>query len=198
MRRRSLICTGARRNPATCGTNPDNGRRQSDATLRSKAENRGVVVTEAGWHLRLIDSCSTQLKSQGPSRICNESKEEEEEDSEVWWGHRCRGRGCWPTTSSEPSRTCVLSSSRSASEQRANILQRKFRTGNGWSQGQTGLFVPSSLHSLQFATRDYPGNPIHMSIIGLCWQTRQMCLSATRSAGSVRDQLPTFGVFPGQ
>jgi len=26
----------------------------------------------------LIDSCITQLKAQGPSRACNESKEEEE------------------------------------------------------------------------------------------------------------------------
>ena len=38
-----------------------------------------VVVTEAGSFLRLIDSCVTQLKAQGPSRTCNESKEEEEE-----------------------------------------------------------------------------------------------------------------------
>ena len=29
------------------------------------------------WDLRLIDSCITQLKVQGPSRTCNESKEEE-------------------------------------------------------------------------------------------------------------------------
>ena len=28
--------------------------------------------------MRLIDSCITQLKAQGPSRTCNESKEEEE------------------------------------------------------------------------------------------------------------------------
>ena len=28
--------------------------------------------------MRLIDSCITQLKVQGPSRTCNESKEEEE------------------------------------------------------------------------------------------------------------------------
>ena len=34
--------------------------------------------TEAGSYLRLIDSCITQLKAQGPSRTCNESKEEEE------------------------------------------------------------------------------------------------------------------------
>ena len=27
------------------------------------------------WDLRLIDSCITQLKAQGPSRTCNESKE---------------------------------------------------------------------------------------------------------------------------
>ena len=29
-------------------------------------------------HVRLIDSCITQLKAQGPSKACNESKEEEE------------------------------------------------------------------------------------------------------------------------
>ena len=34
--------------------------------------------TEAGSCLRLIDSCITPLKAQGPSRTCNESKEEEE------------------------------------------------------------------------------------------------------------------------
>ena len=36
--------------------------------------------TEAGSYFRLIDSCITQLKAQGPSRTCNESKEEEEAD----------------------------------------------------------------------------------------------------------------------
>ena len=32
--------------------------------------------TEAGSYLRRIDFCITQLKAQGPSRTCNESKEE--------------------------------------------------------------------------------------------------------------------------
>ena len=35
---------------------------------------------EAGSYLRLIDSCITQLKAQGLSRTCNESKEEEEDE----------------------------------------------------------------------------------------------------------------------
>ena len=35
-------------------------------------------ATEAGSHLRRIDSGITQLTAQGPSRTCNESKEEEE------------------------------------------------------------------------------------------------------------------------
>jgi len=35
-------------------------------------------------YLRLIDSCITQLKAQGPSRTCNESKEEEEGFLGVW------------------------------------------------------------------------------------------------------------------
>jgi len=47
-------------------------------TLTFKPENRCVVVTEAGSYVRLIDFCITQLKAQGPSRTCNESKEEEE------------------------------------------------------------------------------------------------------------------------
>jgi len=37
--------------------------------------------TEAGSYLRLIDSFITQLKAQGPSRTCDESKEGEEEDN---------------------------------------------------------------------------------------------------------------------
>ena len=35
--------------------------------------------SEAGSYLRLIDSCITQRKAQGPSRTCNERKEGEEE-----------------------------------------------------------------------------------------------------------------------
>jgi len=46
------------------------------AQLPSLLSNSG---TEAGSYLRLIDSCITQLKAQGPSRTCNESKEEEED-----------------------------------------------------------------------------------------------------------------------
>ena len=34
-------------------------------------------------YLRLIDSCITQLKAQGPARTCNESNEEEGEDPQV-------------------------------------------------------------------------------------------------------------------
>ena len=37
-----------------------------------------LVLTQQPY-LRLIDSCITQLKAQGPSRTCNESKEKEEQ-----------------------------------------------------------------------------------------------------------------------
>ena len=39
--------------------------------------------TEAGSYVRLEDSFITQLKAQGPSRTCNESREEEEEDIKI-------------------------------------------------------------------------------------------------------------------
>ena len=42
-----------------------------------------------------IDSCITQLKAQGPSRSCNESKEEEEEVSMSGFGVRVSGFGLW-------------------------------------------------------------------------------------------------------
>jgi hypothetical protein len=40
---------------------------------------------EAGSYLRLIHSCITQLKIQGPSRTCDESTEEKEEEEEEGW-----------------------------------------------------------------------------------------------------------------
>jgi len=39
--------------------------------------------SEAGSYLRLIDSCISKIKAQGPSRTCNESKEEYREHREV-------------------------------------------------------------------------------------------------------------------
>ena len=41
----------------------------------------GQVRVVAGSYLRFMHSCITQLKAQGPSRTCNESKEEEVSDS---------------------------------------------------------------------------------------------------------------------
>ena len=35
--------------------------------------------SEAGSYLRPIDSCIPQIQAQGPSRTCDESKEEEED-----------------------------------------------------------------------------------------------------------------------
>ena len=43
--------------------------------------------------MRLIGSCITQLKAQGPSRTCNESKEEEEAVVVDRIGFRCREFG---------------------------------------------------------------------------------------------------------
>ena len=49
----------------------------------------------AGSYLRLIDFCITQLKAQGPSRTCNESKEEEEDFTEIVF--RVEGLGHLPS-----------------------------------------------------------------------------------------------------
>ena len=46
--------------------------------LRYSGDSLMQSASEAGSYLRLMDSCITRLKAQGPSRTCNESKEEEE------------------------------------------------------------------------------------------------------------------------
>ena len=51
------------------------------ATFGRKGQ-RWLLSGHRARMLRLVDSCITQLKAQGPARTCNESKEEEEE------GHR--------------------------------------------------------------------------------------------------------------
>jgi len=47
--------------------------RVRDMVLEEESEFQGL-----GSYLRLIDSCFSQLKAQGPSRTCNESKEEKQ------------------------------------------------------------------------------------------------------------------------
>jgi hypothetical protein len=47
--------------------------------VKSRADLGGVVVIEASSYSRLIDFHITQLKAQGPSRFCNESKEEKKD-----------------------------------------------------------------------------------------------------------------------
>ena len=51
--------------------------------LNKSCRRQASSGTVSGSYLRLIDSCITQLKAQGPSRTCNESKEEEEEEEAV-------------------------------------------------------------------------------------------------------------------
>ena len=46
--------------------------------------NQEYMTDRPGSYVRLIDSRITQLKAQGPSRTCNKSKEEEEEDRRCW------------------------------------------------------------------------------------------------------------------
>ena len=55
---------------------------------------RGVVVTEAGSYLRRTDFCITQLEAQGPSRFCNESKEEVWPADVVLYAKRIRAISC--------------------------------------------------------------------------------------------------------
>jgi len=45
------------------------------ASISDRSQKAPLTCTEAGSYLRLIDSCITQPKAQGPSRTCNESKE---------------------------------------------------------------------------------------------------------------------------
>ena len=85
------------------------GSRASIATTRARGRASGHGCTRripAGdgsilvlLCVRLIDSCMTQLKAVGPSRSCNESKEEEDipkkSESVGAWLHTSNSSGGW-------------------------------------------------------------------------------------------------------
>ena len=101
-------------------------------------ENRCVVVTEAGSYLRLIDCCITQLKAQGPSRTCNESKEEEE------------GVHAWCTTVSaviHVSSRRSLSHSRLPQDPAPETLARAAKVGQPHLRGKGSLGPVGSFKS---------------------------------------------------
>ena len=54
----------------------DLGENDAGKHFAHQAQSQVCSGSEAGSYLRLIDSCVTQLKAQGHSRTCNESKEE--------------------------------------------------------------------------------------------------------------------------
>jgi len=65
------------------------------ASLGAACQGSGCSGSETVAYLRLIDSCITQIKAQGPSRTCNESKEEEEKIRVV--PHAMQKRSAPPT-----------------------------------------------------------------------------------------------------
>ena len=56
---------------------------RSETNAQVACTGKCVVVTEAGSYLRLMDSFITQLKAEGPSRNCKESKEEADNGTSV-------------------------------------------------------------------------------------------------------------------
>ena len=72
-----------------------NSRLESNKEEGEEEEGRLLPTRMVSWSraaqtcmsriLRLIDSCITQLKAQGPSMTCNESKEEEEGCLGIAW-----------------------------------------------------------------------------------------------------------------
>jgi len=80
-----LLASGGKTQTGQALQNMSNGIGACSNVLHTKLNpitNHGG--SEAGSYLRLIDSCITPLKAQGPARTCHESKEEEEE-APAWW-----------------------------------------------------------------------------------------------------------------
>ena len=72
----------------------------------------GRTGSEPGSYLRLIDSCITHLKAQGPSRTCNESKEEEAEEEDKGAPSDIKRKVPPMMVSSVPMHSCVESTCR--------------------------------------------------------------------------------------
>ena len=86
----------------------------SRAPLADPWQEQMCSGSEAGSYLRLIDSCITQLKAQGPSRTCNESKEEDQKRN---------SRLLPPNSPQNGSKPSVLRPSPTTFERRGNHLK---------------------------------------------------------------------------
>jgi len=85
----------ARRRAATCHSTAGTPYSRAPATL--DAQPLAHVGVKQKWvgherYLRLIQSCITQLQAQGPSRTCNESKEDETRGGGRPWGRAASHR----------------------------------------------------------------------------------------------------------
>jgi len=54
---------------------------QASKAISGKSRQSGCCGYRGGLVFKALDACITQLKAQGPSVTCNESKEEEEDTS---------------------------------------------------------------------------------------------------------------------
>ena len=95
--------------------------------------------TEAGSYLRPIDSCITQLKVQGPSRTCNESKEERERTRTGGGSRGWAARSPQSTRTPRPATGSYLRLIDSCITQlKAQGPQQKNRLPVDWGKGRVG------------------------------------------------------------
>jgi len=126
--------------------------------------------TEAGSYLRIIDSCITQLKAQGPSRTCNESNEEEEEEEEEEDSGMQHGRCGWRgITEASRSISPTRSSSRdtpSASRPFAPSASRPFATAPP-SPSPAPPLVSLAVGISPRCSKSQPGSGFGFRVLGL-------------------------------
>ena len=122
-----------------------------------------------GSYLRLVDSCITQRKAQGPSRTCNASKEEEHTNPNV----------------------CVCVCERESERERE-------KGGGGEGPDRRGTCSPSECtpNPAGAASRPQPGSPHFLSGIKssfsnslICTTSRQIPASATTDQGPQKGDL---------
>ena len=123
-----------------CGTTPTRS-----AYLR--------LIDSVSAYLRLIDSCINQLEAQGPSRTCNESKEEEEDV--------CPKRPSVTASEREgkPLKGCKDICLRNGPREGQNSTLQWREAGPPNHPALAGLCVPNLLGSGLLNSRSDPANP---------------------------------------
>ena len=116
--------------------------------------------SEAGSYLRLIDTCITELKAQGPSRTCNESNERKGGATNLGVRVRRSGGGRQGERDGEKEREIMISKEGERARERESMIHDKAKRrpcekGVAGNEGDEAISARNNTHENGLCQEQY-------------------------------------------